>query len=228
MPPRRGGARKSRHGKSPAIFMSTPKTWHAGSCAPRASSSHAMKESAEVAHSHSPQPERSPDRIGVFWRRIAEPVHPCSPLPARSPDRLCEELLKGNRRNYKKINRRDPVSVVVKEGPPCLRWSTSPRYHVLRGCRLGDVEAELQKLAVDMRRTPERVLKAHSLDKVAHLFVDLRSAAERTGFPSPERTEAFAMPIHDRLRSDNRYGIKDARKAAVEPNEQRAIDPGQT
>src|ERR1019366_1427799 len=51
-----------------------------------------------------------------------------------------------------KINRRDPVSVVVKEGLPCLRWSTSPRYHVLRDCRLGDVETELQKLAVDMRR----------------------------------------------------------------------------
>ena len=93
---------------------------------------------------------------------------------------------------------------------------------------IGDVEAELQKLAVDMRRTPERVLEAHSSDKVAHLFVDLRSATGRAGFPSPKCSEAFAMPTHDRLRSDNRYGIKDARKAAVEPNEQRAIDPGQT
>src|SRR5476649_2463175 len=48
--------------------------------------------------------------------------------------------------------------------------------------RLGDVEAELQKLAVDMRRTPERVLEAHSSDKVAHLFVDLRSTTERADF----------------------------------------------
>ena len=45
-------------------------------------------------------------------------------------------------------------------------------------CRLGDVEAELQKLTVDMRRTPERVLEAHSSDKVAQIFVDLRSATE--------------------------------------------------
>src|ERR1019366_9150716 len=51
-------------------------------------------------------------------------------------------------RNYKEINRRDPVSVVVKEGLPCLRWSTLPRYHVLRDRRLGDVEAEPQELAV--------------------------------------------------------------------------------
>jgi hypothetical protein len=33
---------------------------------------------------------------------------------------------------------------------------------------------------VDMRRTPERVLEAHPSDKVAHLFVDLRSTTERT------------------------------------------------
>ena len=120
--------------------------------------------------------------------------------PSVAENKKCEELLKGNRRNHKKINRRDPVSVVVKEGLPRLRWSTSPRYHVLRDCRLGDVEAELQKLAVDMRRTPERVLEAHSSDKVAHLFVDLRSTTERAGFPSPKCSEAFAMPTHDRLR----------------------------
>jgi hypothetical protein len=37
---------------------------------------------------------------------------------------------------------------------------------------------------------------------------------------------AFAMPTHDRLRSDDRYGVKDARKSAIEPNEQSAISPG--
>jgi hypothetical protein len=44
------------------------------------------------------------------------------------------------------------------------------------------------------------LLEAHSSDKVPHLFVDLRSTTERAGFPSPERSEAFAMPTHDRLR----------------------------
>jgi hypothetical protein len=75
-------------------------------------------------------------------------------------NKKCVELLNGNRRNYKEINRSDPVSVVAQEGLPRLRGATSPRYHVHRDCRLGDVEAELQKLAVDMRRTPERVLEA--------------------------------------------------------------------
>jgi hypothetical protein len=75
--------------------------------------------------------------------------------PSVAKNKKCEELLKDNRRNDKEINRRDPVSVVAQEGLPCLRRSISPRYHVLRDCRLGEGEAELQKLAVDMRRTPE-------------------------------------------------------------------------
>src|ERR1019366_201473 len=79
-----------------------------------------------------------------------------------------------NRRNYKEINRRDPVSVVVKEGLPCLRWSTLPRYHVLRDRRLGDVEAEPQKLAVDNRLVslaPKRVFNA--ANGVSDLALDL-------------------------------------------------------
>src|SRR5450631_3989552 len=153
----------------------------------------------------------------VCWRLVPGECRgnlACQPLRRRMPgnrkpqqlpppvteNKKYEELLKGNRRNYKKINRRDPVSVVVKEGLPCLRRSISPRYHVLRDCRLGDVEAELQKLAVDMRRTPERVLEAHSSDKVAHFFFDETATTERAEFPSPKCSEAFAMPTHDRLR----------------------------
>jgi hypothetical protein len=99
--------------------------------------------------------------------------------PPVAENKKCEESLKGNRRNYKEINRRDPVSVVVKEGLPCLRWSTLPRYHVLRDRRLGDVEAEPQKLAVDNRLvslTPKRVFNAANgvsdvtLDLVAFAF----------------------------------------------------------
>jgi len=79
---------------------------------------------------------------------------------------------------------------------------------------------------VDVRRTPERVLETHSSNKV-DLFVDPRSAAERAGFPPPERTDALAMPAYDRLGSDDGYGVRDARKATIEPNEQSAIDPAQ-
>src|ERR1700675_4694490 len=133
-------------------------------------------------------------------RRISGDRKPQQLSPSVAENKKREELLKANRRNYKEINRRNAVSVIAKEGLPGLQRPISSRYHVLRDCRLSDVEAELEKFTVDVRRTPERILETHSSNKVAHLFVDPRSATERTGFPPPERTEAFAMPTHNRLR----------------------------
>ena len=133
-------------------------------------------------------------------------------------NKKCEKLLKSNRRNHKEIDRCNAVSMVAKEGFPCLRPSTSPRYHVLRDCRLGDLEAQLQKLTVVMRRTPERVNEAHSSDKLAPLLADPRSTTKRARLPPPERGEAFAMPTHDCLRPGEGYGVKDAWKATIKPN----------
>ena len=152
---------------------------------------------------------RSPGKASVIWH--AQPLrHRCrvtakaqgDPTPHPWPRiKKCEELLKGNRRDYKKITGRAVPSA----------WLRRKVFHVCDGRpRLGTMYFEtvdwatskpsFRKFAVDVRRTPERVLEAHSSDKVAHLFVDLRSATERAGFPSPECSEAFAMPTHDRLR----------------------------
>jgi hypothetical protein len=35
------------------------------------------------------------------------------------------------------------------------------------------------------------------------------------------------MPAHDGLGPDDRYGVKDARAATIEPNEQSAVEPTQ-
>src|SRR5674536_220119 len=66
----------------------------------------------------------------VCWRRVPGECLgnlACQPLrrrmlgnrkpqqlpPSVAENKKCEELLKGNRRNYKEINRRDPVSVLA-------------------------------------------------------------------------------------------------------------------
>jgi len=69
---------------------------------------------------------------------------------------------------------------------------------------------------------PERILKTHSSDKVAHLFADPRSAT------APTRSgEAHSVPTHNSFGPDDGYDIKDARKATIEPNEQGAVGPAQ-
>src|SRR6266849_2023567 len=110
--------------------------------------------------------------------------------------------------------------MIAKERLPGLRWPTSPWHHVYRDSRLGDIDAELEQLAMDAGCTPERVLKAHSSDTVAHLFSNPWSASETTGLPPPVRREALSVPTHDRFGLNDRYGSKDLRKAPIEPNEQ--------
>src|SRR5262245_15683845 len=74
---------------------------------------------------------------------------------------------------------------------------------------------------------PERVLKAHSSDQVAHLFGDPRSAPGRTRLPSPVSGETHSTPTQDGLGPDDAYPVKDARAATIELNEQSTIGPTQ-
>jgi hypothetical protein len=92
---------------------------------------------------------------------------------------------------------------------------------------LGDLDAQFEQLAMDLGSAPQRVLKTHSSDKVAHLFADPRSASERTGLPPPISGKTPSMPTHDSLGPDDGYGVKNARAATIEPDEQSAVGPTQ-
>ena len=92
-----------------------------------------------------------------------------------------------------------------------------------RTCR----EAAQDRRAVTVDLGSARVLNTHSSDQIAHLFADPWSATARTGFPSPVRGEAHAMPTHNSLGPDDGYGVKNARTATIEPNEQGAVGPAQ-
>jgi hypothetical protein len=72
-----------------------------------------------------------------------------------------EQLLKGNRRNHKEINRRNPLHMIAKGRFPRLQWPIAPRHHVDRNRGLGDLDAELEQLAMDLGSAPQRVLKTH-------------------------------------------------------------------
>jgi hypothetical protein len=114
-----------------------------------------------------------------------------------------------------------------KEGLPGLQWPILPGHHVDRNRGLGDIDAQFEQLAMDLGGAPERVLKTHSSDQIAHLFADPRSAPERTGLPSPVGGEAHSMPTHHSLGPDDGYGVKNARTTTIEPNEQGSVSPAQ-
>ena len=108
--------------------------------------------------------------------------------PAMAKNNKCEELPKGNRRNNDKINRCNLLHMIAKETLPGLQWPPLPRRHVDRNRRLRDIDAQLEQLTVDPGSAPQRILKTHPSDQVAHLFADPWSATARTGLPSPIRS----------------------------------------
>ena len=48
---------------------------------------------------------------------------------------------------------------------------------------------------------------------------------ERTGFPSPVGGKTRSMPTHNSRGPDDRNGVKYARTATIEPNEQSTVGP---
>jgi hypothetical protein len=108
-----------------------------------------------------------------------------------------------------------------------VQGSIPPGRHIDRNRGLGDIDAQLEQLAMDLGGAPQRGLKTHSSAQVAHFFGDRRTPSRRTGFPSPVSGKTSSMPAYHGLRPDDGYGIKEARASAIKPNEQSAVDPGQ-
>src|SRR4030088_2927679 len=87
--------------------------------------------------------------------------------------------------------------MVTQEGAPSLgRWSASLD-HILRDTGLSDLKSELEQLAMDARRSPQRIVNAHPPDQRAQVRVDLRPASKGPGFPTPVQAEAGAGPSHE-------------------------------
>src|SRR5258707_14782540 len=96
-------------------------------------------------------------------------------------------------------------------------WDGGPHRfdHILRDAGLTDLEAELEQLAMNARRSPQGIFCAHPPDQRAQFRIDLRSASKRAGFPSPVPTEAGSMPTYESLGTDDRDGLEDRWKPSI-------------
>src|SRR6266849_4062451 len=74
-------------------------------------------------------------------------------------------------RHDKHIDGSDTLGLIAQEATPGRGRRSSPSHHVLRNGGLADLDAELEQLAVDPRRTPERVGSAHLPNQFANLSI---------------------------------------------------------
>src|SRR5262245_3890091 len=102
----------------------------------------------------------------------------------------------------------DVRCVVTQEGAPALGRRPTSLDHVLRHARLSDVEAEFEQLAMNARRTPQRIFRAHPPDQCAQICGDLWPASKGAGFPPPVPTEAGPMPTYESLGPDDRVTLR--------------------
>src|SRR5258707_704392 len=106
------------------------------------------------------------------------------------------------------------------EGAPPLGRRSTSLHHVLRHARLSDLEAELEQLAMNARRTPQRIFGAHAPDQCAQFRIDLWSASERTGFPTPVPAKAGPMPTYESLGPDDRDGPEDRWEPSIQHDQE--------
>src|SRR5215470_2971412 len=99
-----------------------------------------------------------------FRRWVRCDAKPQDLSPAVPHDQQSVEQSERDGRNDKQIHRRDPICVIAQERLPALgRWS-SPARHILGDASLSNVDAELEQLAVDAWRTPQRIGDTHLPD----------------------------------------------------------------
>src|SRR5262245_44875775 len=84
-----------------------------------------------------------------------------------------------DRRHHEQVHRSDAIRMIAQKGSPPLRRPSPPPRHVLGYARLPDIDAEFEQLAVDPRRTPQRIGKAHVADQPTNLQRHLRPPAAR-------------------------------------------------
>src|SRR6266513_1727350 len=93
--------------------------------------------------------------------------------------------------------------MVAKERLPSLRGRAPPPGHILGDAGLADIDAELERLTMDSRRSPQRVGDAHLTDEPANFQRHRWSTAAASRFPAPIQSETGAVPADHGIGSDN-------------------------
>src|SRR5215831_7827367 len=127
-------------------------------------------------------------------------------------DKEAIEQLERQRRHSEEIERDDRLAVILQECQPSLGAvaASVQASQIARDSPFRDDEAELLQLAVDLGRSPVRVLVGQASDQLTYLHRDLRSATLAAGTPTPIETETGTVPRDDRLRLHDNEDISPA------------------
>src|ERR1700716_72926 len=90
--------------------------------------------------------------------------------PAMTHNQQAIEQPERDCRHHEQVHRGNPISMVTKKRPPSLRGRNPPPHHIFGHAGLADIDAKLEKLAMDPRCSPQRIGDAHLADKLAYFY----------------------------------------------------------
>jgi hypothetical protein len=126
--------------------------------------------------------------------------------PVVTYDKEAIQNAKRERRYREEVHGCNCLAMVPEECQPAFGgvWSSrdSPKPSRDRGFR--EVEAQLEQLAVNARRSPGWILSSHAEDQGPNLFAHTLSASplSSSGEPFPIKPKASPMPTNNRSRCD--------------------------
>jgi hypothetical protein len=146
-------------------------------------------------------------------RRVLRDVEVQDPPTVVTDHEEAVEDAKRDRWNSEETHRRNGFPVIAKKREPAFGWPGIPRgsFHPTRNRSFRDIETEHEKLAVNARCSPRRILDDHSEDQLAHFLRSLsspdRPAGADFGNELPVQPESSEMPPDHRFRSDDDEGL---------------------
>ena len=157
-------------------------------------------------------------------RRMRGHAKPQDPPPAVPHDQQPVEQPERDGRHHEQVHRRDPIRMIAKKGLPALRWRSPPPRHVFGHAGLPDVDSKLEQFAMDPRRSPQRIGKAHRADQLSDLRRNRRTTRSAPRFPAPVRSETCPVPSQDRLRPNHGQRVTRVRKQPADPSQHQPVD----
>lgn len=106
-----------------------------------------------------------------------------------------EEYTECSRRNGEEVDGNDIDKVIVEECSAGVRWWLAILDTVFAYSRFAHNVTQQCEFGLNARDAAAGILARHAADQPANLGLGIRSADfSRSGFPSPEQPEAFAVP----------------------------------
>lgn len=135
------------------------------------------------------------------------------------------EHLEGHRWHGEEVKCHNHLAVILEKGKPALARVTAALYpaQVTSYASFRDNEAEFQELAMDLRRSPFRILVGQSPHQTTDLLGDLRPTTARARAPAPVEPKTGAMPADNGAGLDYHQDFGPARPAPAQQGPKQPI-----